>query len=91
MAQIKSQKKRILTNAKANVSNSQKKSAVRTAIKKVRLAVSNNDAALANDLLNKAISLIDKSVGDGIQKQNTANRQKATISKLVANMGKKAA
>lgn len=91
MAQIKSQKKRILTNAKANVSNSQKKSAVRTAIKKVRLAVSNNDAALANDLLNKAISLIDKSVGDGIQKQNTANRQKATISKLVANMVKKAA
>jgi len=45
MAQIKSQKKRILTNNKANEANSQQKSAVRTAIKKVKAAVEKKDLA----------------------------------------------
>jgi len=83
MAQIKSQKKRILTNNKANEANSQQKSAVRTAIKKVKAAVEKKDLANIDELLNKAISLIDKSVSDGIQKKNTANRQKASLTKLV--------
>lgn len=75
--------KRILTNEKAHVANSQQKSAVRTSIKKVKLAVEAKDLAKAEELLAKATSLIDKSVSDGIQKQNTANRQKASLNKLV--------
>ena len=82
MAQIKSQKKRILTNEKSHVSNSQQKSTLRTAIKKVRVAVEAN-LAKATELLVKATSLIDKSVSDGVQKQNTANRQKSSLNKLV--------
>ncbi len=86
MAQIKSQKKRIITNEKANVSNSQKKSTVRTAIKKCKAAVEAKDLAKAEETLKLAISLIDGSVSDGIQKQNTANRQKSSLTKLVNSL-----
>ena len=56
MANIKSQKKRNLTNEKARVRNVNYKSRVRTAIKGVRLAVEKNDKALATTKLNLAIS-----------------------------------
>ena len=83
MANIKSQVKRIKTNEKARQRNASKKSAIRTAIKKVKLAVEAKDAAQAEELLNKAFRLIDKSVSDGVQHKNTAARQKAEISRLV--------
>lgn len=86
MANIKSQIKRIGTNEKARMRNASAKSAIRTAIKKVRAAVAANDAALANDLLNKAFRLIDKSVSDGIQHKNTGARQKAELSRLVNSL-----
>lgn len=83
MAQIKSQKKRIITNEKARKANSAYKSSMRTAIKKVRVAVENKDTANVQSLLNNAISLIDKSVSKGVQKENTAIRQKVSLCKLV--------
>ena len=83
MAQIKSQKKRILTNEKAHIANSTAKSALRTTIKKVRVAVAAKDLALAENLHKAAYSSIDKAVSDGLEHQNAANRQKATLSKLV--------
>ena len=83
MAQIKSQKKRILTNEKARVANAAAKSTLRTAIKKVRKAVEEKNLELAISNLSAACSLIDKSVSDGLQHINTANRQKASLNKLV--------
>ena len=83
MANIKSQIKRIKTNEKARQRNASAKSAIRTSIKKVKLAVEAKDAAQAEELLNKAFRLIDKSVSDGVQHKNTAARQKAEISRLV--------
>lgn len=83
MANIKSQIKRIGTNEKARQRNSSAKSAIRTAMKKVKAAVEAKDVALANELLNKAFRLIDKSVSDGIQHKNTAARQKSELSALV--------
>lgn len=83
MANIKSQIKRIGTNEKARVRNASQKSAIRTAMKKVRVACEANDAALAKELLVKAFSLIDKSVSDGVQHKNTAARQKSELSRLV--------
>ncbi|MCF0108247.1 MAG: 30S ribosomal protein S20 [Bacilli bacterium] len=83
MANIKSQIKRIGTNEKARARNASAKSAIRTASKKVRLAVENKDVANAEVLLKKAFCLIDKSVSDGVQAKNTASRQKATLQKLV--------
>jgi len=83
MANIKSQIKRIKTNEKARQRNASAKSAVRTAMKKVRLAVEAKDLANAEALLKVAFSRIDKTVSDGIQHKNTASRQKAELQRLV--------
>ena len=83
MANIKSQIKRNKTNEKARQRNASAKSAIRTASKKVRLAVAEKDLAKAEELLLKAFRLIDKSVSDGIQHQNTASRQKSSLQRLV--------
>ncbi|NLB48434.1 MAG: 30S ribosomal protein S20 [Erysipelotrichia bacterium] len=83
MANIKQQIKRNKTNEKARKRNASKKSAFRTAIKKVKLAVAANDLANAELLLKEAFRLIDKSVSDGVQHQNTAARRKSQLSTLV--------
>lgn len=83
MANIKSQIKRIGTNEKAHQRNASAKSAVRTAIKKVKLAVEAKNLAEAEKALVAAERLIDKSVSDGIQKKNTGSRQKSEIRRLV--------
>ena len=86
MANIKSQKKRILTSEKARLRNKSAKSAIRTAVKNVKLAVEAKDKAQAMELANKAYRLIDKSVSDGIQHANTAARQKSTLAKLINSL-----
>ncbi len=83
MANIKSQEKRIRTSEKARQRNASAKSAVRTAIKKVRKACEAKDVENAKTLMDQAYRLIDKSVSKGIQHANTAARQKAEIAKLV--------
>ena len=83
MANIKSQIKRNRTNEKARQRNASAKSAVRTACKKVRLAVEAKDLAKAEELLKAAFRLIDKTVSDGIQHENTAARQKGELQRLV--------
>ena len=83
MANIKSQIKRNRTNEKARQRNVSAKSAVRTAAKKVKLAVEAKDLAKAEEALNAAFRLIDKTVSDGIQHQNTAARQKGELQRLV--------
>ena len=62
MANIKSQVKRNKTNDKAHARNIALKSAVRSASKKVRLAVEANDLAASEAALREAVRLIDKSV-----------------------------
>lgn len=88
MANIKQQKKRILTNEKSRVRNISYKSKVRTAIKAVRVAVEKNDLELANTKLVLAFSVIDRSVSKGIQKKGTADRQKSNIQNLVNSLKK---
>ena len=88
MANIKQQKKRILTNEKSRVRNISYKSKVRTAIKAVRVAVEKKDLELANTKLVLAFSVIDRSVSKGIQKNGTADRQKSNIQNLVNSLKK---
>jgi len=83
MANIKSQIKRNKTNEKARLRNKAKKSALRGAIKKVRVAVEAKDVAQATVLMNEAFKLIDKSVSDGVQHANTGARQKSELQRLV--------
>ena len=86
MANIKSQKKRILTNEKARVRNVHCKSKLRTAIKVVKADVEKKDKEAAQKDLKLAVSLIDRSVANGIQHKKTAARQKAEIQHLVNSL-----
>ena len=88
MANIKSQIKRNRTNEEARKRNASAKSACRTAAKKVRLAVEAKDLAKAEEALSAAFRLIDKTVSDGIQHQNTAARQKGELQRLVNSIKK---
>ena len=83
MAQIKSQMKRSSTNEKARQRNVSIRSEVRTASKKVRVAVEAKDLAAAEQALKVAVKLIDSSVTAGVAKRNTAARQKSELQRLV--------
>ena len=86
MANIKSQIKRNRTNEIARDRNRAAKSAIRTASKKVRVAVEAKDLATAEAALVNAFRLIDKSVSDGVQHKNTASRQKGELQRLVNSL-----
>ena len=80
MANIKSQKKRIITNKKAQVLNNDVKQSMKTAIKKFEKAL-NESVETANEKLNIAVKTIDKAEAKGIIKKNTAARYKSNIVK----------
>jgi len=83
MPNIKSQKKRAITNIKANAANRTQKSALKTAIKNVLTAVDAKDKEAASNALKTAVSQLDKSVTSGLHHKNYASRQKARLAKAV--------
>ena len=87
MANIKSQKKRALTNAKANLKNSAEKSRLKTALKKVNKAVSEGNKELAVTAFNEANALLDKAATSRLKHKNYVARQKARLAKAVATLG----
>lgn len=83
MANIKSAKKRILVNQTKAARNKSIKSSVKTAIKKVELAVEQNDAEAAKAALPDAISAIDRAETKGVYHKNNASRKVSRLSKAV--------
>ena len=83
MANIKSQKKRALTNLKKNAKNHAQKSELKTAIKAVVKAYEAKDKDTATTALNKANSLLDKTLNNNIKHKNYVKRQKAKLQTLV--------
>lgn len=83
MANIKSQKKRAITNAKSQERNLSKKTEVKTAIKTVLAAVEAKDVDAAKKAYDNANSVLDKAVSSGIKKKNYASRQKSRLAKAV--------
>ena len=83
MANIKSQKKRALTNAKKNLANTSAKSRLKTAIKKVEAAVAANDKEAANTALVAATKLIEMAGSKGIYHKNNVARKISRLTKLV--------
>ena len=83
MPNIKSQKKRVITNQKANEINTAKRSKVRSAIKKYEAAIEAKDIATAEKLLVETISIIDIARHDGIYKDNTASRKISRLTKIL--------
>lgn len=82
MANIKSQKKRILTNEKHRLRNRAVKSELKTATRKVKDAVAENDGAKAYAEALACCRLMDKAVSKGVIKKNQAANRKSGIMKL---------
>ena len=89
MPNIKSQKKRVLTNEKQNVINTAKRSKVRNAIKKYRAAIAAADIETAEKLLPETISVIDCAAKDGVYHKQNASRKISRLSKALDKLKKK--
>lgn len=83
MANIKSQKKRILTSRAENKRNIDKKSAVKTAIKKYEAIIAEGNIEEATKMLNEIYAIIDSARSYGIFHINTAANKKARLAKLL--------
>lgn len=86
MANIKSQKKRALTNAKKHLANTAQRSQLKTGIKKVLKAVEAKDKELAQKNYQECCKLLDKAVSDHIKHKNYAARQKSRLAKAVSSI-----
>ncbi len=84
VANIKSQKKRILTNEKARLRNKAVKSELRTAVRSFREALAAGDAEKAQAALAHASKKLDKAVSKGVIHKNQAANRKSAIAKAAA-------
>jgi small subunit ribosomal protein S20 len=78
VANIKSQKKRNLTNAKATERNKATKSELKTRVKNAVAAVGTADGVAAARIAQKRL---DKAVTKGVIHKNTAARRKSRLTK----------
>ena len=83
LANHKSAVKRNKQNAVRNERNAHIRTTLRTLVKKVRLAVSENDLTTAGSALEKAVPYIDKAVSKGALHKATASRKISRLTKLV--------
>lgn len=83
MPNHKSAEKRVRQTEKKNLINRAKRSKLRSAIKKLRTAISSGNTQESKDLLYPTVSLIDKAVNKGTLHKNTAARYKSRLTKHV--------
>jgi small subunit ribosomal protein S20 len=83
VANIKSQIKRIRTNEQARLRNKSVKSALKTAIRRVRVATASGDKATAQTELVAANRSLDKAVSKGVIHANQAANRKSALTVLV--------
>ena len=88
MANIKSQLKRIKTNEKARQRNVAVRSALKTAVRRVRTAADSGDAAAAATALATATKALDKAASKGVIHKNQAANRKSAISAKAAELAK---
>jgi small subunit ribosomal protein S20 len=86
VANIKSQMKRIKTNEKARQRNVAVKSALKTAVRRVRTAAASGDAEAAAAALKTASKALDKAASKGIIHKNQAANRKSGLAKQVAGL-----
>jgi small subunit ribosomal protein S20 len=86
VANIKSQIKRIRTNEAARLRNKSVKSALKTAVRRVRTAVDAGDKATAQAELVTASRSLDKAVSKGVIHANQAANRKSSLAKQVASL-----
>lgn len=83
MAHTLSAKKRVRQNIRRNQRNSAKRSEMRTAIKKVLVAIESGDKEQAQQALNEISSKLDKFSRTGLIHKNKAARHKSRLNAKV--------
>ena len=83
MANIKSQKKRVITNEKAHLRNKEVKSAIKTSVRSVRKAVDAGDKEAAQAAYQVAARRLDKPAGKGLIHRNQAATRKSGLANAV--------
>jgi small subunit ribosomal protein S20 len=86
VANIKSQLKRIKTNALATERNKAVKSELRTWIRKFKAAAESGDASAAAAALKVASTKLDKAVSKGVIHKNNAANKKSSMAKQAASL-----
>ena len=84
MANIKSQKKRILQNAAAAERNKSVRSALKTKVRRFREALASNDDAKITATLTDASRALDKAVSKGVIHKNQAANRKSAMAKAAS-------
>lgn len=84
MPNIKSAKKRALQSETKRVRNVGRRSSVKTAMKKVLVALENNDIEAAKVLLRDAECQLSRAKSKRVMHKNTAQRKISRLAKKVA-------
>ncbi|MCR4723571.1 MAG: 30S ribosomal protein S20 [Eubacteriales bacterium] len=87
MANIKSAKKRVITNAKRQLRNKMIINNLRTTEKKFNAAVESGDVDKAVAEMKNASKKYDMAASKGIIHKNVANRKKSQFAKKVNHIG----
>lgn len=91
MANIKSAKKRAIQTLKKRQKNLTRKTALKTAVKKVlKSVVEGNDLEATKALLRDAEARLARAKGKGVIHKNTARRKTSRLAKRVAKMERSA-
>jgi small subunit ribosomal protein S20 len=67
-------------NIRRREQNRQMRSRLRTALKKIRASLDDNDVEAAKSALSETVSMVDKMATKGIIHRNTAGRYKSRLS-----------
>jgi len=83
MANIKSQKKRILTNEKRRVRNKEVRTALKTYVRQVHQGIDSGDMANTIQALSRAGRELDRAVSKGVIHRNAAANRKSSLARMV--------
>ena len=83
VANIKSQKKRVLTNEKSHQRNIAVKSTVKSTVREVRKAIDAGDKAAAQSAYAAASKQLDKAAGQGVIHRNQAANRKSGLASAI--------
>jgi small subunit ribosomal protein S20 len=86
MANIRSQKKRVVTNEVQRQRNVAVKSRLRTYFKNALDAIEAKDAEKVKELLPVALKEIDKAASKGVIHKNTAARKKSVLQRQMQSL-----
>ena len=88
MANIKSAEKKNRQRITHEARNRSQRSELRTAVRKLRTALTTKDAAKAKEALAPAVRLLDRAGGRGLLKRNTTSRSIARLTHAVNALSK---